>query len=384
MKKLCAIAFAPCFLVFITGMGNPAMGDSAEVLPKGVSRLNVMYSYYQPIDERFDEDGNTEGVDTDFNLTLTADLIGGSASSVLGDTVVDFEYIYRDLIIEYQYGLTDKITLGVYIPYYWNETDLKQLAVDNTNADFPYNLADPNVLLAGLQAALTADPFNYDPLETWSGSGVSDIEIGARYKYYDDETWRLAFTGGVRLATGDTDDPDNLLDTGFGAGTYAILLRFNNDYQGIENLLLNLTVKYDLVMPDSETVRVPAFPGQAIMYSAQKENVDRNLGDILRISLNGDYSFSSAVSAGLEYEYATKQKDEFDGDLGLLYSDLEEDSEWKTQTFVANVTYSTVQAYLDEEAGIPFDVYLEYESIFAGNNGFLKQDIMSLGFNLYF
>jgi hypothetical protein len=138
------------------------------------------------------------------------------------------------------------------------------------------------------------------------------------------------------------------------------------------------------VLPEKEEVRVPAFPGQAIMYSAQKEKVDKNLGDILRTSIAADYSFSSTFSAGLEYEYASKGKDEVDGDLGLLYSELESGTDWTSQTLIANFTYSTVQRYLDEETGIPMDVYLEYESVFDGENGTLEQDIMSIGCSLYF
>jgi hypothetical protein len=378
------IAAVACLGIILAGTGELAFGETAEVLPKGISRVNVMYSYYQPIDQRFDSDGNTEDVDSDFNFPISAALIGGSISSIVGDAVVDFEYIYRDLIIDYQYGLTDNLTLGIHIPYYWNKTDLKQLAVDNTNADPPYNGYPPAVLLAGLTGALEADPFNYDPLKTWSDSGISDIEIGTRYKYHDDETWRLAFTGGLRLPTGETDDPDNLLDTEFGAGAYALMLRFNNDYVGIEDVLLNITVSYDLTLESSAKVRVPSYQGETIMPSAQKESVDRNLGDIFRLSFYGDYTFSDKVSTGLEYEYASKGKDSVSGDMGWLYSELEEDSDWTSQTLVANVTYSTVQAYMDEEAAIPFDAYLEYESVFKGTNEFLKQDFISLGFNLYF
>ena len=384
MKPICKWLLISACLGLVTTYPGLLYSDSAEVLPQGVSRIQVKYSYYQPVENLFNEDGIKEGVDSPFNMTLYADLIGGSASSVIGDSVVDFEYVYRDLIIDYYYGLTDNLTIGVKIPYYWNETKINELTVDNSGADSPYDMYPPETLTAGLLAALEAPPFEYKPLETWSASGLSDIELRARYKYHDDGDFRLAFTGGLRLATGDTDDPDNLIDTDFGSGANAVLIQFNNDYIGVENLTLNLTVSYDLVLPEKEEVRVPAFPGQAMMYSAQKENVDKDLGDILRTSIAGDYSFSKTFSAGLKYEYASKQKDKVDGDLGLLYSELEEGTDWTSQTLIVNITYSTVQTYLDEKTGIPMDVFFEYESVFDGKNGVLEQEILSIGCSLYF
>ena len=56
-----------------------------------------------------------------------------------------------------------------------------------------------------------------------------DLEIGGRWQYFRNETWKLAFTGGVRLPTGRKDDPENLGDVGFGTGAYALLFRLNQD-----------------------------------------------------------------------------------------------------------------------------------------------------------
>ncbi len=83
------IAAVACLGIILAGTGELAFGETAEVLPKGISRVNVMYSYYQPIDQRFDSDGNTEDVDSDFNFPISAALIGGSISSIVGDAVVD-------------------------------------------------------------------------------------------------------------------------------------------------------------------------------------------------------------------------------------------------------------------------------------------------------
>ena len=124
--------------------------------------------------------------------------------------------------------------------------------------------------------------YGFKRIESWSGNGLSDIELGARYQYLKNDKWRLAFTGGVSLPTGETDDPDDLMDYPLGTGAWALLFRSNNDYTGIKNLILNATLKYDLYLPDKEVMRVPDDVNQPI--TPNKEEVDRDLGDFIEIN----------------------------------------------------------------------------------------------------
>jgi hypothetical protein len=233
-------------------------------------------------------------------------------------------------------------------------------------------------------ATLEGPPFSFDPFESWQDSGLSDIEVGFRYQYYNDDRWRLAFTGGVRLPTGKTDDPDNLLDTEFGTGAMALLMRFHQDFVGTEDLLLNLTVKYDLVLPDDETVRVQNDVNLPLAPEANKEKVDRDQGDILAFELYGDWGLSDTWSISGLYILASRQKDKVDGDLGLAYESLEDETDWDYQSFTAGVTYSTVSRFMEEAASVPLEVGLSYETIFDGSNNFLQQDLITLGLSLYF
>lgn len=398
MKKIYGGVLLCVCAVLVLGIASLALADSAAVLPKGVSRLNVKYSFYSAIDERFGPDDDEESLSTDFNAVLDDTIFPLllPPGTNVGTSVVDFEYDFADLILEYFYGLSDKVTLGVYVPYYWNKTDLKEARVDTSGATqavldsllgagFPAgDPATDAAVTSFVLAALEGPPFQFKPFDTVEESGLSDIEVIARYQYYKDDRWQLSFTGGVRFPTGDVDDPDNLLDTEFGSGAYALLFRFNQDYTGVENLTLNATVGYDLVLPDEETVRVLDDVNQPLAPIANKEKVERDLGDVFKVVLSGDLSLSKTLSIGLLYEYAEKQKDDVDGDLGLAYESLEDETDWTSNRIMANVTYSTVQRYLDEETAIPFDLYLEYEDYFAGSNNFLKQKVLSLGVTAYF
>ncbi|MBN2720815.1 MAG: hypothetical protein JXR72_06925, partial [Proteobacteria bacterium] len=232
--------------------------------------------------------------------------------------------------------------------------------------------------------SLESPPFSFEPFESWDKSGLSDIEASLRYQYFRNECWRLALTGGVRLPTGKTDDPDNLLDTEFGTGAMALLLRFHQDYIRVRDLLLNFTVKYDLVLPDKETVRVLDDVDQPLAPEANKEKVDRDLGDLLAFEFYAGLSLSETWSVSGLYTIASRQEDDIDGDLGLAYESLEDETDWDYQSFTAGVMYSTVNRYLEEKANIPLDVGLSYEIVFDGSNNYLEQRLITLGMALYF
>ena len=398
MKCRFRCAFLILSVVFILSQPGKAVADSAEVLPKGVSRISVDYSFYQPVTDRFGPGGDAEGVATDFNTTIDETVFPGVIPTFtnIGDTVVDFEYEFRDLIINYQYGLSDKITIGVKIPYYWNKTNLKEARVDTSGATqpvldgllgagFPAGASSTDAAVTALVlGSLEAPPYSFEPFESWDDAGLSDIELGLRYQYLKNDEWRLAFTGGLRLPTGETDDPDNLIDTEFGSGAMALLFRFNQDYVGIENLLLNFTVKYDWVLPDEETVRVLNGSDMPLAPAANKEKVDRDQGDTFALELYGDWSVSDIWSVNALYTWAVRQKDEVDGNLFPSYDALEDETDADHQSITAGVTYSTVSRYMDEKASVPLEVGLSYESVFAGNNNYLKQQLYTLNFAIYF
>ena len=77
---------------------------------------------------------------------------------------------------------------------------------------------------------LLSATYGYERFETWSDNGIGDIILGGRYQYFKNDQWRLAFTGGVSMPTGDADNPDNLLDMPFGTGTWGLVFQFQNDY----------------------------------------------------------------------------------------------------------------------------------------------------------
>ncbi len=323
--------------------------DSAEVLPKGVTRIDVDAEFYFTIKQRYDSDGNSVPLAEIFNLPIGF-LLGDP--NIPGSTDVKFEVEHQEVEVLLSHGMTDKFSIGINIPYYWTKNKVKAKVVDN-----------PVITIDDLQGLLKL--YGYEPLEDWSNDSIGDIEAGGRYQYLKNENWRLAFTGAVRFPTGDGENIDNLTSFAHGDDAYAILLHSNNDYTGFKNIILNATLRYEMVFSHTETYRVPA-PGEFL--TGNKETVDIDPGDVLEIEVQGKYQFDNGLGFSLAYEYGRKFEDSFSGDSGNSYKVLEENSDAKSHIYRVNVSYSTINKYVAKEFPVPLNVSIGYRNRFAGEN----------------
>jgi hypothetical protein len=400
------IVFAQCLLI----INAQAEDTSAQVLPQGISLFDATFYYYFPIDQRYGPEGDSEALAADFNTDLNSRvfpalsglnrLVGGNAT--LGQSVVESTLTSRFLEFNLAYGLTNKLTLVVKIPYGYVKNEIRA-GLDVSQANVGGNPrfgtpADPfrsplipiaaggiplsdediqNLLGKGLDLnrdGVTDIPgYGYKRFETFSDSGIGDIELYAKYQFHDRKPWRLAVASGLRFPTGKVKDIDNLAALDFGDGQTDILFRFHADYWVTENLQLNFTTRYDLQLPDRQTLRVPQSVDQPITRDI--EEVDRNLGDVLGLDLIGLYQFTPEWSGSLRYSFSRKFQDDVDGNLGLPYSSLEQESESENQRVAVTLGYSTLQRYRDKMAQVPFYANLAYRNRFAGKNTVVSQYI---------
>ena len=392
---------------------------SANVLPKGVFSFYTTYYHYGDIDSRYDPDGKKEDIAVNYNSELDSSvfpalapldpLVGGVAS--IGNSVVDFEFIYRWWEFGLDYGLTDNVSVGILIPVSYTKNRVRA-SLDTSTANvgknpvwetpsdpfgspvipiafggIPLETEDVQDLLGnGLDVngngTVDVPGFGYQRFDTYSSTQINDIEIAAKHKFYDSDVFRLAYAGGIRLPTGNIDDPDNLTSPGFGDGTTDLLLRFLADYKGLKNWLFSTSVAYDIQLPDDELRRIQNDVNEPLTVS--KEVVDRDLGDVLEVDLVANYSITSEWSTGLTYRYTAKSKDDIDGNLGLNYQSLEDETDSKSHMAILSVGYSTVDKYLAGKSSIPYSANLSYRNRFDGENNVTDSYYVSLDFNLYF
>lgn len=208
------------------------------------------------------------------------------------------------------------------------------------------------------------------------------MEAGFKYQYLKTDTWRLAFTGGMRFPTGNIDDPDMLQDYAVGSGVYAILFRLHNDFIGVKNLLINATFKYDLQLPDREKLRVPDNVNQPITLN--EEVVDRNLGDIFEFNETVKYNLPKGFALSLNYWYQFKLKDHVSGHKNFNYKSLEDETDQSEHVIQPRLSYSTVPLYLEKKFPVPLTAYVFYRNRFYGTNKVLKSEYMGFGLDVYF
>src|SRR5215831_14977856 len=255
MRK-CVLVGSLCLWFFAPWLSGLAWAGDAEVVPRGVFKIDVESKWYFPTTKRFNPDGDLEDIAIDFNTSLDSRVFPSlrqlesafglpAGSAKIGDSVVAFKLEFIDLLVSLQYGVTDRLTVGVTVPYYWQKSQVSA-RVDTSGATVGKNAALNTLAplrLPGTKPLTTEDVqallgkgldingdgtvdipgFGFKRFETWSDDGFGDLEAGFRYQYLKTTNWRLALTSGVRFPTGQVDDPDNLVDVAFGAGAYALL-----------------------------------------------------------------------------------------------------------------------------------------------------------------
>lgn len=425
MRKAVAVSLA-FFGILSAGTAGISAASDAEVLPKGVWTVAVENLFYLPIKQQYGNDGKVEDAAHDFNTKLDASLFPdlallqpvldlvdpNSGPANVGTSEVTFEYKIDTIKMTVGYGVTDRLTVGVQVPYMWQRNQVTA-SNNTTNANVGINpfyqqgVLPPELDSAPLiptalggQTLATGDVqkilgpgldingdgvvdikgYGYKPIKTWSDQGIGDIDLGLKYQYYKSENWRLAFTGGVRMPTGKVDDPDNLVDRAFGTGAWALLFHFNNDYRGIKDLVIDATFNYDMYLPTNQTLRILSDPN--IPISDNTANVRVDLGDVIEFELSAKYFFLKDFSCSALYKYGYAFKNSVKGPQGYIAA-MEDQTNYMEQLVIVGVGYSTVRQFVEKKFFLPMDVSLSYRNRFAGEN-ILKSEYISLALQFYF
>ena len=410
-----------------------ALAGDAGVLPKGNFAFNIDYTHYIPWDERYDKDGNTEDAAADFNAVLDSNvfpalrMFEGYVEGMpnIGKTVTTFDYKYERIDFALAYGITDKLSVGIKVPYIWYKNKVKA-KVDTKDANLGKNnlyqlgvlppeydslpllpLDTPGLPPGAITPITTEDVqdilgdgldingapaipgYGFDRFETWDENGIGDIEAGMKYQYYQSDNWRLAGMGGILFPTGKGWDADNLQSQYLGGDSYALIFRSYNDYTGFKNFNLNASVYYTWVLENKNAERrIVDDPRSPLTYL--KDDVDIDPGDVLQFETSVSYQFDeesplSGFSLGLLYNYTKIYEDKVTGPGNdSIYKGLEEESNGKEQMYIASIGYSTIPLFLKNEFPVPLDVSFAYRDKFDGNNSLFKTQYLKFSLTVYF
>ena len=305
---------------------------------------------------------------------------------------MDFERHIQISTFQAAYGLTDRLSAGVRIPY-WNQRIQVKAALDNRTATVGFNPAVPGGVaplgLAGTRPPTTADIHalverqGFRRVQDWSDASFGDSVGGLKYQYAQSAHWRLAVTGNVRFPTGRWDDPHNLVDYPTGFAAWGLGLQVHQDFVwhtsdlaqrlGVltaGDFFLNTTFRYEGILPDEKPLRVchihqPVCPDF-------DPHVQRDVGDIVEAEIAGTVGLLPGLTITPMYTYTHKFPDHFRGQLGFDYQQLTAETDTDAHSLDLRLTYSTAALVMVKRFPVPLSVSLRYVERLAGNNNRLQ------------
>jgi len=397
-------------------MGAMAYADSTAVLPKGRSSVSLSYIQDRVLRE-FDASGadrelgyylNKNNVTSIGEPFLNSELINQGLFVVfpsltppggylfdsldLAKTYLDANVEAKGTIFSYNYGVTDKLTVGIGFPYltrvhtdvdYGVEVIPSAAAFAETPA-VPFPAPTLGHLILSLDSQELLNKFlnqvGYDDIEEWTGEpGIGDIRVGAKYRFLNEKMVKAAWGGWVDVPTGKVDDERNLTDVAYGGGSYNTAVYAMMDLTPVEAITLNLTGRY-----------VYTFPYQRGKFVLDPDNPKFYKDEFATLHVNGD--FDSGNWYELESELAMSPMPGVDFFTVYFYRQTESDridddlipkSIEKENRLGFGVTASSVPAYVDKRAKVPMSATMLYEPVQEGQS-IEKTQRITLTMSLYF
>jgi hypothetical protein len=395
-------------VLWLLGAVHTVAADDALVLPQGRWRVSAEARFSLPITRRFTPEGGTEDLATDFNRELNSLVFPDlrlveaafrlpEGSATFGRSVVTFEQSIQIYTIQAAYGLTDRLSVGVRVPY-WTQENQVQAALDSRTATVGFNPAVPGGIaplgVPGTRPPTTEDiqafieRLGFRRVETWSDASFGDSFGGFKYQYYRSEHWRLAATGRVRFPTGRWDDPNNLVDFPSGFDAWGLGVELHQDFlwhhPGLTRQLGVLTTgevvlstrfQYEALFPDTKPFRVcPIHQPICPNFDPQ---VHRDVGDLVEAEIAGTVGLLPGLTLMPMYTYTHKFPDQFRGDRGFNYGLLQAETDTDFHTLELRLAYSTALLVAQQRFPVPLSLAVRYIDRFAGTNNRLA--IRALG-----
>jgi len=231
------------------------------------------------------------------------------------------------------------------------------------------------------------DAFGYGALpfdrgETIKLSGLGDVELGLRYGLATGSTFRAVLGGLVRLPTGrKQDDPDDFLDIAPSDGQLDLTVSLDGAFEPGSRLGLWFSGAYTLQVGDRLIARV-ARPDRPIVPASAVTEVQRNLGDEVRLSLHPTLRLTPSFRAFVSGAYYRKGADTYQVD-GAAVPELEALTARTFWTVGGGIWYR-----MDANrrgASLPIEAGFHYAVAIRGSEGLVpKSGRMSLSLRFFY
>jgi hypothetical protein len=234
------------------------------------------------------------------------------------------------------------------------------------------------------------------PLGTVTRQGLGDIEVSAKLRLFDtfgvaNDTMRFvpkrlsirqSLGVAVRLGTGTFDTPEDYLDVGTGDGQTDIEFRSFTDIVHHRRFFTSVVGRYTMQLPDQLLRRITDTPEQAFAPRWSERLVDRNLGDVIEVSLTPRWVLNDYFSFGAQYLYRRKAQDTYEGTFEVPASEsglpaattlnartLALETAGTEQRVGWGLTFSSVASHARGTASLPIEMQYFNSRTVAGGGG---------------
>ncbi len=380
--------------------------ESASVLPKNISRARVVGVQTSGITHSYNENGERALLMNSLNRSVTTQDLAAKNKDIetlykslntyepgLGDALYkadmhgEANLRVRQMVPAYEYGVTEKLTIGFKVPvvslkmdarFYTNVTNqapqivqsqtlpavddgLKKFSQEAPNADFYGN------------EIFTKN--GYKIPSSYQTTGLGDIEAGAKFKYFQNDYFALAVLGGFRApTTTHVADPSNVLDKSTGDKQWDFAVQSFHDLNITNAWTIGSAVRYTVQLPNTQTMSVKRSGSSDPLPNLNDPDirgpVRRDLGDTIESEVSTTYGFfSNAVKLSTTYSVDWKDKDTYTGSIsGLDYAGLEKNTSGIAHRAEVGLGYSTIPAFRAKRFAVPLELKIAYNHMLMGVN----------------
>lgn len=380
-----------------------------NTLPEGISSPTLRFGFITNLNEKYDPQGSLhllgdlksvvldtptlKNINPDITKLITAlNAFGGNG---LGDKLtLGTLRVHSDPRVSYiapifAHGVTSSWTLALGLPVvsYSNK-----ISFSHENSNLNYYQRQFKGLNSELDAAFELDVVQetkklfaekgYKDLSERTESFLGDIQIASIAKLYDNGSSQVIYFASLGLPTGPQFNADDLAAlTVFGRTSLSNTLAYSYKFPILFTFMPYLTYSYTL--PDRITARVPQDEQDSLPDASSAQSVHRHIGDSVGAGFNAFYDISDRWVLGFSLERFKKSADHYQGapftrvDLLSLGTEAEADRvKWE-------ITYTSVNSYLQKKSFLPMMASLEVSDVLAGKNT-ERQTVQELSIMLFF
>lgn len=243
-----------------------------------------------------------------------------------------------------------------------------------------------------IDAILAGPNFGYElfPLTTIKMSRLGDVEIGLRYQLFDSPQVRTVLSTTLRLPTSTRDRVNNAIDLGTGDRQTDVEAGFEFVFVSTSRLGITVAANYTAQFADELPRRVTP-PDMPLSLVTSEAVVQRNLGDMFRVSAFPWMALSDGFTVYASASYYRKNSDTYTGPRQLTVlptldpSLLALESSQTSVTFGGGIAYRGTRSGASADTELPIEAGVSYRSVFSGSGGLTpKFNTLNIYLKLYY